>query len=89
MQRNYIYALTHSDAKKTAQRNSMYKTTHFKWLNVLYNMRRTLHRNENMKKVIAIISLTLAFSLPAMAHSGGTDSNGCHTDHSTGTRHCH
>ncbi|WP_155399336.1 YHYH domain-containing protein [Vibrio campbellii] len=42
-----------------------------------------------MKNVIAIISLALAFSLPVMAHSGGTDSNGCHTDHSTGTRHCH
>ncbi|KKW90614.1 YHYH domain-containing protein [Sphingobium chungbukense] len=23
------------------------------------------------------------------AHSGGTDSNGCHTNHSTGEYHCH
>ncbi|MFK4794661.1 YHYH domain-containing protein [Sphingobium sp. ZW T5_29] len=23
------------------------------------------------------------------AHSGGTDSNGCHTNHSTGDYHCH
>lgn len=22
-------------------------------------------------------------------HSGGTDSNGCHTNHSTGEYHCH
>lgn len=22
-------------------------------------------------------------------HSGGTDRNGCHQDHETGTRHCH
>lgn len=25
----------------------------------------------------------------ALAHSGGTDANGCHNDSSTGTRHCH
>ncbi|WP_227461464.1 YHYH domain-containing protein [Cupriavidus pauculus] len=23
------------------------------------------------------------------AHSGGTDSQGCHIDHKTGIRHCH
>ncbi|MEC6882189.1 YHYH domain-containing protein [Photobacterium piscicola] len=23
------------------------------------------------------------------AHSGGTDSNGCHTNHKTGVYHCH
>ncbi|MCG5263359.1 MULTISPECIES: YHYH domain-containing protein [Burkholderiaceae] len=23
------------------------------------------------------------------AHSGGTDSQGCHMDHKTGIRHCH
>lgn len=25
----------------------------------------------------------------ASAHSGGTDSQGCHMDHKTGIRHCH
>ncbi|MFD3301457.1 YHYH domain-containing protein [Aquipseudomonas alcaligenes] len=24
-----------------------------------------------------------------MAHSGGTNANGCHTDHSTDDYHCH
>ena len=24
-----------------------------------------------------------------VAHSGGTDSNGCHTNHQTGDYHCH
>ncbi|RVD52377.1 MAG: YHYH domain-containing protein [Mesorhizobium sp.] len=25
----------------------------------------------------------------AAAHSGGTDANGCHTNHQTGEYHCH
>ncbi|WP_221969878.1 YHYH domain-containing protein [Rhizobium leguminosarum] len=25
----------------------------------------------------------------AFAHGGGTDSNGCHTNHKTGDYHCH
>ncbi|MGI1111358.1 YHYH domain-containing protein [Pseudomonas aeruginosa] len=28
-------------------------------------------------------------SAVAVAHSGGTDSKGCHTNHSTGEYHCH
>lgn len=40
-----------------------------------------------MKTVIAII--IAAASLTAYAHSGGTDSQGCHVDHRTGLRHCH
>ncbi|CAN7590728.1 YHYH domain-containing protein [Acidovorax delafieldii] len=28
-------------------------------------------------------------SLKGSAHSGGTDSQGCHLDHKTGMRHCH
>lgn len=40
-----------------------------------------------MKTVIAL--MLAAASLTAFAHSGGTDSNGCHTDHKTGTYHCH
>ena len=38
-----------------------------------------------------MLSLLFLISLLAdsNAHSGGTDENGCHTDSSTGTRHCH
>jgi hypothetical protein len=48
-----------------------------------------------MKKVTAvIISILFASSVWAHEptepeHSGGTDSFGCHTDHSTGYYHCH
>ncbi|PBB57957.1 MULTISPECIES: YHYH domain-containing protein [Mesorhizobium] len=45
-----------------------------------------------MKLVIlaAFAALTLtAFALGAHAHSGGTDSNGCHKNHQTGDYHCH
>ncbi|MCU4406706.1 YHYH domain-containing protein [Acinetobacter junii] len=41
-----------------------------------------------MKKLIAIALLTTLTSV-AFAHSGGTDSSGCHTNHKTGDRHCH
>ncbi|WP_270175178.1 YHYH domain-containing protein [Diaphorobacter sp. ED-3] len=40
-----------------------------------------------MKAIIAII-VTVA-SLSAFAHSGGTNSMGCHNDHRTGGYHCH
>lgn len=40
-----------------------------------------------MKKLLAI-ALLLASGL-ALAHSGGTDSNGCHRDTKAGTSHCH
>ncbi len=39
-------------------------------------------------KVLAAIALCVA-SLSAIAHSGGTDSNGCHTNSKTGYYHCH
>lgn len=44
-----------------------------------------------MRKIIAIIiAATLAASaLTAYAHSGRTDSQGCHVDSRTGIRHCH
>ena len=35
------------------------------------------------------VILILAFSTTVMGHSGGTDSNGCHTNHKTGDYHCH
>jgi len=41
-----------------------------------------------MKKTFAAIALALVSAL-AWAHSGGTDSMGCHVDRSTGIRHCH
>ncbi len=40
-----------------------------------------------MKSFIAVI-LTLSATF-AMAHSGGTDQYGCHTNHRTGDYHCH
>lgn len=40
-----------------------------------------------MKKLLAI-ALLLVSGL-ALAHSGGTDSNGCHRDTKAGTSHCH
>lgn len=36
-----------------------------------------------------VIALTLLSSISVMAHSGGTNANGCHTDHSTNDYHCH
>lgn len=40
-----------------------------------------------MKTAIAIVAALL--TAIAIAHSGGTDRNGCHTDHRTGGYHCH
>lgn len=39
-------------------------------------------------KTIITIALLLAAGF-AQAHSGGTDSSGCHNDHKTGGYHCH
>jgi hypothetical protein len=36
--------------------------------------------------IAAVIALT---SVTALAHSGGTDSKGCHRNHKTGDYHCH
>lgn len=41
-----------------------------------------------MKKALAVIAL-FSFSAVVLAHSGGTDSKGCHMDHKTGVYHCH
>lgn len=40
-----------------------------------------------MKKLIAIAMLLCSGLV--LAHSGGTDSAGCHKDHKTGDYHCH
>lgn len=40
--------------------------------------------------VILMLAATLGISATvASAHSGGTDSSGCHTNHKTGVYHCH
>lgn len=41
-----------------------------------------------MKQVILAI-LVVMFSTSVMAHSGGTDGDGCHQNHKTGDYHCH
>jgi len=42
-----------------------------------------------MKKFLGIIVLGLMFSGNAQAHSGGTNSEGCHNQKSNNTYHCH
>ena len=43
-----------------------------------------------MKAVSLIVAIVLSLSsVTVFAHSGGTDSKGCHTNHKTGDRHCH
>jgi len=43
-----------------------------------------------MKKLfLAALLLTFITSGLAYAHSGRTNSSGCHTDRSTGIYHCH
>lgn len=39
-------------------------------------------------KTILAIALVIAAGF-AQAHSGGTDSSGCHNDRKTGGYHCH
>lgn len=41
-----------------------------------------------MKARIIALALLMLSSF-AFAHSGGTDSNGCHHDRKSGTYHCH
>lgn len=36
-----------------------------------------------------LLAITFVFSIIAFAHSGGTDSSGCHYDRKTGEYHCH
>lgn len=42
-----------------------------------------------MKKFLSVLLCLILFALPAAAHPGRTDSNGGHTDHSTGEYHYH
>jgi hypothetical protein len=41
------------------------------------------------KMVLGLVVLASLISVNAVAHSGGTDTNGCHMDHKTGSWHCH
>ena len=46
--------------------------------------------NLRSRKVKTIIAIAVLFmSSLAMAHSGGTDKDGCHVDSKTGYKHCH
>jgi hypothetical protein len=42
-----------------------------------------------MKKTVAFLLAAGVFALSLYAHSGRTDSAGCHTDSKTGVYHCH
>ena len=44
------------------------------------------------RKLFGLIAIAAACLFPmhvALAHSGGTDAYGCHTNHKTGVYHCH
>lgn len=41
-----------------------------------------------MKKIM-LVAFTVMFASTAFAHSGGTNSEGCHNDTKRGTYHCH
>ncbi|MBB6444553.1 YHYH domain-containing protein [Bacillus benzoevorans] len=43
----------------------------------------------NVKVLLSSLIFLLSSVTLVFAHSGNTDSNGCHTDHSTGRYHCH
>jgi hypothetical protein len=40
-------------------------------------------------KAIFFAIVTIFIATSALAHSGGTDSKGCHRNHKTGDYHCH
>jgi hypothetical protein len=42
-----------------------------------------------MKKILLVVLLSCGMVTGVMAHSGGTDSNGCHHNTKTGGYHCH
>jgi Excalibur calcium-binding domain len=45
-----------------------------------------------LPSVVALLASSLSVSVPiapAVAHPGGLDVNGCHTNHRTGEYHCH
>ncbi|KAB2667696.1 YHYH domain-containing protein [Brucella tritici] len=42
-----------------------------------------------MRKILIGIFVVIITTGSAFAHGGGTDANGCHTNHKTGVYHCH
>jgi hypothetical protein len=56
-----------------------------------YHFDITSKKEHQMKKISAVIiaALIAVTSASAFAHSGGTDSKGCHRNHKTGDYHCH
>jgi len=42
-----------------------------------------------MRKIIFVVFITFSFIGGVLAHSGGTDSAGCHRNSKTGNYHCH
>jgi hypothetical protein len=50
---------------------------------------RLYAETREIKMKIAAAVLALVISNLAFAHSGGTDSAGCHMNHKTGVYHCH
>ena len=54
----------------------------------LYDTIKKFTQGVKMKKTFLVI-LGLGILASLFAHSGRTDSAGCHTDHKTGVYHCH
>lgn len=51
---------------------------------------QTTKGSYTMKRIVAAILTALALSaISAWAHSGGTNSQGCHYNHKIGMYHCH
>lgn len=42
-----------------------------------------------MKQLMILVAFALVAPSAPMAHPGGLDATGCHTDRNTGNRHCH
>lgn len=53
----------------------------------LADKREPLKPRRKMKYLMLLTATLLNFSVSA--HSGGTNSSGCHTNHKTGEYHCH
>jgi hypothetical protein len=50
---------------------------------------RVVGTTENPVKKLIVILATLLATGAVLAHSGGTDRNGCHHDRKNGGYHCH
>ena len=46
-------------------------------------------RNYKAQLFVTAFATIIALPMPVLAHSGGTDSSGCHTNRKTGDYHCH